>query len=122
MTSFGLLLVLNGLNCKTNPRCRIDLNGLNTSKALRPNQAVTFNVSSSVDVSGFSHLSILDLIAKLQIIKILNCLRGEKTPTKQKILMPLKLRQGLLGFLAVEGGKQGTRSIWKCKQSNVFAF
>lgn len=84
MASFGLLLVLNGLNCKTNPRCRIDLNGLNTSKALSPNQAVTINVSSSVDVRGFSHLSILDLIAKLQIIKILNCLRGEKSQPKRR--------------------------------------
>lgn len=27
VVSFGLLLVLNGLNCKTNPRHRIDLNG-----------------------------------------------------------------------------------------------
>lgn len=78
-------------------------------------------MSSSVDVSGFSHLSILDLIARLEIIKVLNCLRGGKSPTKQKLLVPLKMRQCLLGFLG-EVGIQRTRSIWKCKQSQSFCF
>lgn len=59
-------------------------------------------MSSSVDVSGFSHLSILDLIARLEIIKVLNCLKGGKSPTKQKLLVPLKLRQCLLGFFGGE--------------------
>lgn len=73
VASSGLLVVLNGWNWKSNLRPRIDLNGLNTSKASRPNQAVTIHVSSYVDVSGFSHLSVLDLTARLEVIKILNC-------------------------------------------------
>lgn len=73
VASSGLLVVLNGWNWKSNLRPRIDLNGLNTCKALRPNQAVTIHVSSYVDISGFSHLSVLDLTAGLEVIKILNC-------------------------------------------------
>lgn len=96
--SSGLLLVLNGWNCKSSLRPRIDLNGLNTSKALRPNQPITIHVSSSVDVSGFSRLSVLDLTARVEVIKILNHLRGKKkNPTKQKLLMSLKPKQCFLG-------------------------
>lgn len=47
------------------------------------------NVSSSVDVSGFSHLSILDLIARLEIIKVLNCLRGENPQPNGSSWCPL---------------------------------
>lgn len=88
--SSRLCLVCSGWNCKSNPRPSIDLNGLNTSKALGPNRAVTIHVSSSVDVSGFSCLSILDLTARLEVIKILSHLkRGKKTQPNRNSYHPL---------------------------------